>query len=167
MNMDSMILRFASLLDLELLRCWDRKPHIIATGGDDDNMDWERELPRRPDWREFLIAEIEGRPIGFLQIIDPAREETHYWGEVEENIRAIDIWIGEEDDLGHGYGTQMMRLALARCFADTAVKAVLIDPLISNTRVHQFYERLGFQRTEQRRFGDDDCFVYRLDRLPR
>ena len=51
-----------------------------------------------------------------IQIIDPALEESHYWGDVPENLRAIDIWIGEETDLGKGYGTQMMQLALARCF---------------------------------------------------
>lgn len=58
----------------------------------------------------------------------------------------------------------MMQLALARCFADPSVTAVLVDPLVSNTRVHRFYERLGFQWVEHRQFGDDDCFVYRLNR---
>lgn len=77
----------------------------------------------------------------------------------------IDIWIGEETDLGKGYGTKMMQLALIRCFADPAVTAILIDPLVSNTRVHRFYERLGFQIVDRRRFGDDDCLVYRLNRV--
>jgi aminoglycoside 6'-N-acetyltransferase len=159
-----MRLRAARPSDLDLLRSWDAKPHVIAATGDDGSFDWESELPRRPEWRELLIAEAEGRPIGALQIIDPASEETHYWGEVEANLRAIDIWIGEEADLGRGYGTQMMRLALERCFAEASVSAVLIDPLASNERAHRFYERLGFKRIEQRRFGPDDCYVYRLDR---
>ena len=79
-------------------------------------------------------------------------------------MRAIDIWIGEPTELGKGYGTTMMRLALARCFADPAVTEVLIDPLTSNTRAQRFYQRLGFKFLEHRRFGDDDCSVYRLDR---
>lgn len=62
-------------------------------------------------------------PIGFIQIIDPVREESHYWGDVAENLRAIDIWIGAETDLGKGYGTKMMQLALVRCFADLSVTA--------------------------------------------
>ena len=57
-----------------------------------------------------------------------------------------------------------MRLALARCFAEPAVTAVLIDPLANNIAAHRFYERLGFRFVERRRFGLDDCFVYRLDR---
>jgi len=159
-----MRLRAARPSDLDLLRSWDAKPHVIAAIGDDGPFDWESELPRQPEWRELLIAEAEGRPIGVLQIIDPAEEETHYWGEVEPHLRAIDIWIGEEADLGRGYGTRMMQLALDRCFAQASVSAVLIDPLASNERAHRFYERLGFERIERRRFGPDDCYVYRLDR---
>ena len=156
-------LRPATIDDLDLLRAWDDKPHVVAADPNDD-WGWEVELARDPDWREQLIAEINGRAIGFVQIIDPALEDSHYWGEIESNLRAIDIWIGSETDLGKGYGTQMMKLAIDRCFADPAVTAILIDPLASNTRSHRFYERLGFRFVEPRRFGDDDCFVYRLDR---
>ena len=156
-------LRPATIDDLDLLRAWDDKPHVVAADPNDD-WGWEVELARDPDWREQLIAEINGRAIGFVQIIDPALEDSHYWEEIESNLGAIDIWIGSETDLGKGYGTQMMKLAIDRCFADPAVTAILIDPLASNTRSHRFYERLGFRFVEPRRFGDDDCFVYRLDR---
>jgi aminoglycoside 6'-N-acetyltransferase len=159
-----MKLRKATLADLPLLRHWDSKAHVIAATGADEPYDWANELPRDVPWREFLIAEIDDVPIGILQIIDPADEESHYWGEIERNLRAIDIWIGEEADLGRGYGTGMMMLALDRCFVDPAVKAVLIDPLASNVRAHRFYERLGFAVVERRTFGVDDCLVYRLMR---
>lgn len=157
-------LRPATIADLDLLRRWDEQPHVVASDPNDD-WEWETELLHNPDWREQLIAELDGRPIGFVQIIDPALEETHYWGEdIGLNQRAIDIWIGEADALGKGYGTEMMRQALQRCFADSSVTAVLIDPLASNTRAHRFYERLGFRFVEERRFGEDDTFVYRIGR---
>lgn len=156
-------LRPATLGDIALLRRWDEQPQVVAADPNDD-WDWEVELARTPAWREQLIAELGGRPIGVVQIIDPAQEDSHYWGEVPANLRAIDIWIGEPTELGKGYGTTMMRLALARCFAAPLVTAVLIDPLDINTRAHRFYQRLGFTFLEHRRFGDDDCSVYRLDR---
>jgi len=157
-------LRTANLDDLELLRRWDEQPHVVVA---DPNDDWGREveLGRSPDWREQLIAELDGRPIGFMQIIDPQLEDSHYWGDVPPGLRAVDIWIGEEADLGTGYGTEMMHLALTRCFESPSVSAVLIDPLASNDRSHRFHERLGFEFVERRRFGEDDCFVYRLERL--
>lgn len=159
-----MNLRPATLADLDLLRHWDTQPHVQAADPNDD-WGWETELGRSPDWRAQLIAEVDGRPVGFLQIIDPAREETRYWGTVPDGLRALDIWIGEAGELGQGYGTRMMQLALARCFAEPTVTAVLVDPLASNTRAHRFYERLGFVQAERRRFGADDCFVYRLERM--
>jgi aminoglycoside 6'-N-acetyltransferase len=163
--MKSVTLRAAKIDDLALLRHWDEQPHVIASGVDGDEWNWADELEKNPEWREFLIAEIDGRPIGFIQIIDPLLEESHYWGEdVEPNLRAIDIWIGEKDDLGKGYGTEMMRQAIGRCFAPPEITAIIIDPLASNRDAHRFYERLGFKFVERRQFDDDDCFVYRLER---
>jgi len=161
--MPTIVLRPATLADLPLLARWDEQEHVVASDPHDD-WNWERELARTPDWREQLIAECDGRPIGFVQIIDPAREESRYWGDVPPGLRAIDLWIGEAGDLGRGFGTRMMTLALARCFAPPDVMAVLIDPLASNRRAHRFYERLGFRFVERRRFGEDDCLVFQLDR---
>ena len=155
-------LRIANKEDLGLLEYWDTKAHVIASDPDDD-WNWKYELQRFPKWREQLVAMLNERPIGFIQIIDPAEEESHYWGAVSNDLRAIDIWIGEEEDLGKGYGTVMMKLALARCFSSN-VKAVLIDPLASNKDAIRFYERLGFQFVEKRKFDESDCCVYKMDR---
>jgi len=67
-------------------------------------------------------------------------------------------------DLGRAFGTRTIELALKRCFAEAAVEAVMIDPLARNARARRFYERLGFRFVEFRRFGQDDCTVYGLDR---
>lgn len=163
--MAEIYLRSANPDDLELLQYWDEQPQVkAAIGEDDDDWHWEEELNRSPAWREFLVAELAGRPIGFIQIIDPLLEDSHYWGDVEPNLRALDIWIGEADALGKGYGSQMMRLAFERCFADTAVTAILIDPLKSNVRAHRFYERLGFEFVAERCFDTEICRVYQLRR---
>jgi aminoglycoside 6'-N-acetyltransferase len=161
--MKNITLRAATIEDLPLLRHWDEQPHVVASDPNDD-WGWETELEKNPDWREQLIAELDGRPLGFIQIIDPLREESRYWGDVEPNLRAIDIWIGEADDLGKGYGTEMMRQAIERCFASPEVTAIIIDPLASNTAAHRFYKRLGFKFVEERDFGEDHCFVFRLER---
>lgn len=164
-------LRRAEPGDVALLKYWDEKPHVIAaTGNDctahdaDDRFDWSFEIARDLPWRKFLIGEDEGRPVGVIQIIDPAEEETYYWGECEPDLKAIDIWIGEESDLGQGFGSQMMRLALKHCFSGPQVKAVLIDPMAWNVRAHRFYERHGFRFVERRMFGPDDCHVMRISR---
>lgn len=158
-------LRSATLDDLQQLQAWDREPAVVASSGDDGDFDWRYELPRQVSWRELLIAEADGVPIGVMQIIDPRHEETHYWGEVPEGLRAIDIWIGEPAYRGRGLGSEMMRLAHQRCFAATDVTAIIIDPLASNERAIRFYQRLGYRPVDRRLFADvDDCVVMQLDR---
>ena len=154
-------LRRATLDDLAILKHWDQQAHVIAADPSDD-WEWEKELPRDLPWREQLIAELNNEPIGVIQIIDPHKEETHYWGEIAPDHRAIDIWIGEEGNLGKGYGTIMMKQAIQRCFQKPEVKSILIDPLAVNVKAHRFYERLGFRFVEERVFGEDLTFVYEL-----
>ncbi len=149
--------------DITLLREWDERPHLQASDPDSD-WEWETELLRTPAWRQQLIAELDGTPIGFVQIIDPHLEDSHYWGDCQPNLRAIDIWIGEPDLLGQGFGTRMMQQALAMCFANPAVTAVLVDPMADNDRAHRFSRRCGLEFVERRAFGDDECHVYCLER---
>ena len=168
---DQFRLRRATPDDAPLLAAWDREPHVVACSTDDpaadiafDGIEWREELAAQSEIDFYLIAELSGRPIGVVQVADPHLEPTHYWGDIEPNLRAIDIWIGPPDALGRGYGTQMMTQVLDACFADPSVTAIVIDPLASNIRAHRFYQRLGFQPVGPRRFGDDDCLIHRLDR---
>ncbi len=159
----NVLLRPATIDDLELLKHWDQQVHVVESDPNSD-WDWEAELLRNPAWRDQLIAEIDQQAIGFVQIIDPAKEDSHYWGEIEEGFRAIDIWIGEASNLNRGFGTEMMHQTIERCFSVPGVKAILIDPLATNTKAHRFYKRLGFKFLEERMFDGDHCYVYQLDR---
>jgi aminoglycoside 6'-N-acetyltransferase len=164
-------LRPATLKDVAWLDLWDTDADVIACSTDDadatvafEDTDWANELAMQSDAYRYFIAELDGRPIGAMNICDPYLEATHYWGDVAPNLRALDIWIGAPADRSRGYGSAMMRLALERCFADPRVTAVVIDPLASNVRAHRFYARLGFEPVGRRRFGADDCLVHELTR---
>ena len=61
-------LRKAKPSDQPILEYWDQQEHVIASDPSDD-WDWENELADEPIWREQLMAELDDRPIGFLQII--------------------------------------------------------------------------------------------------
>jgi aminoglycoside 6'-N-acetyltransferase len=157
--------------DVALLDLWDQQPHVIAATNDDPNQPkafadtyWPDELELAARDNQYFIAELDGPPIGAMQIIDPCTEQTHYWGEIEPNLRAIDIWIGAVEDLGKDGGETMIRRAFQLCFVEPALTAIVIDPLASNARAHRFYQRLGFKPEGRRMFGDDDCLVHRLAR---
>jgi aminoglycoside 6'-N-acetyltransferase len=152
--------------DVAWLVRWDDDPDVAAAigGRSADWYDWPAELARDVPWRELLIAEEDGRPIGFLQLADAREEESHYWGDIEPGTWALDIWIGSPDDRGRGLGAEAMALALDRVFDRHGADTVVIDPLVTNRRAIAFYERLGFERVGVREFGDDACLVMRLPR---
>jgi aminoglycoside 6'-N-acetyltransferase len=172
MTASMIYLRPAIEADIPTLKAWDKAPHVIAATTDEEDAEeahegvtWEDEIAMQSDVYRYYVAELNGRPIGAMQIIDPHLEPTKYWGEIEPHLRALDIWIGPAEMLGHGYGAAMMRAALMLCFADPAVDAIVIDPLASNLRAHAFYQRLGFKPDGRRLFHDeDDCLVHRLTR---
>ena len=167
----ALLIRVATPADIPMLEQWDRDPDVIACVSDDPGAEqafvdavWADEIAANSDVSCYYIAECAGRPIGGLQVIDPLHEPTHYWGEVAPNLRAIDIWIGDEADRNQGHGARMMGAVIDRCFTDAAIAAILIDPLNSNTEAHRFYQRLGFTVVGRQMFGDDDCLVHRLER---
>lgn len=164
-------LRPAVADDARWLALWDKDETVIACTTDDPNAEtafsgavWSEELAAQSEVSRYYIAEVDGRPIGAMQICDPHLEPTHYWGEIAPNLRAADIWIGAAADRGRGYGREMMRLAHELCFADPRVTAIVIDPLASNVGAHRFYQRLGYKPLGRRLFGDDDCLVHELTR---
>jgi aminoglycoside 6'-N-acetyltransferase len=69
-----MNLRPATLDDLQLLRHRDEQPHVVTSDPNDD-WQWEVTLAQTYDGREQLIAEQDGRAIGYIEIIDPHRDE--------------------------------------------------------------------------------------------
>jgi aminoglycoside 6'-N-acetyltransferase len=161
----SVVLRVATINDSCLLRKWDSDESVGYSGGEDDNYDWDYELPRIVTWREFLIAEVDSVPIGMVVLIDALREESHYWGhDLPRDAWAIDIWIGDQMNRSKGHGTLMMKQALQRCFAEYRASVVLIDPLRTNHRAIDFYRRVGFKEVGVRRFGSDDCLVMSITR---
>ena len=156
-------LRPANERDIPLLKFWDQQPHVIAS--DPEEWDWEEDFRISDPAVQKFIAVGKGQDIGFLQIMDPRLERTHYWGEIGTGFMAIDIWIGEEGNLNKGYGTRMMSITIAKCFEDEQVHTILIDPLKSNTAAHRFYRRLGFHFVEERIFNEEEvCFVFKLNR---
>ena len=152
--------------DVAWLVRWDDDPDVTEAIGGRGALwyDWPAELIRDVPWRELLIVEEDGRPIGFLQLTDASEEESHYWGDIEPGTWALDIWIGSPADRGRGLGAEAMKVALGRVFDQHGAEMVVIDPAVDNRRAISFYERLGFERVGVREFGDDECLVMRRSR---
>lgn len=163
MSSDFLSMRPATLADVAILRHWDEQPHVIACDPNDD-WQWESSLAEDTPYTERWIAQWQHRPIGYLEILTPHEDPEQYWGHAPADVRALDIWIGEANDLNQGYGTAMMQWALNRCFAEKKASQVWIDPLADNHDALRFYRRFGFEFLEMRTFGKDLCAVHTLSR---
>ena len=166
LSVSDVALRLAATSDVVTLERWDQAEHVRAVSGDDEPWDWRHELD--VPWQEVWMCEVNGRPIGVVVVLDAADEPSNYWGDgsgaVSPGTFAIDIWIGEREAIGRGYGTVMMKHAINRAFEIHGAHTILIDPLATNTRAIDFYRSLGFTDVGPRRFGRDDCLVLELPR---
>lgn len=163
-SVSDVVLRLAEPADVPTLAKWDQAAHVRAVSGDDGPWDWSSEID--VPWQEVWLCEVGTRPIGVVIVLDASADPSNYWGHESERVSpgtyAIDIWIGEIDALGRGFGTSMMKHAIARAFDAHGAHTIVIDPLATNTRAIAFYRRFGFVEVGPRRFGTDDCLVLEL-----
>jgi hypothetical protein len=82
-------------------------------------------------WAEELIAEADGVPVGFMQLIGAA-EETHYWVQTWSPVRGRSTSGSARQStvVGHRRGDDAARAD--RCFDVHGASAVLLDPRSDN-----------------------------------
>lgn len=156
--------RRATLSDVAVIRSWDADPDVIASGGVDDDWEWEKVLQENPPYQEVWLGVVGVDPIGVVVLLDATHDPSQYWGSTEPGVWALDIWIGSSEHRGRGWGTAMMLHALSRCFERHGASEVRIDPLDSNKRAIAFYRKLGFEDVGVRQFGQDSCWVMNYSR---
>ncbi len=85
-------------------------------------------------WREgFLIADLDGRPVGFLAAVISA--------EGQARILMFAVAAGFRD---RGFGTQLMN-AFVQVAANRGIKRLELEVRKSNAGGIQFYRRYGFE----------------------
>lgn len=84
---------------------------------------------------QFIICTMEGKPIGsvYLRDIDREHRKAEYG-----------VFIGEEDALGRGFGTQAAELMLTYAFEELSLHKVMLRLLADNERAKRSYEKAGF-----------------------
>lgn len=86
---------------------------------------------------QFIICEkASGRDIGsvYFRDIDRVHARAEYG-----------IFIGEDDAVGKGYGTQAAKLALGYAFEEMKLTSVFLRVFADNSGARKSYERAGFE----------------------
>ena len=133
--------RPATWADLELLRRWQREPHVRAWWDDEDPYaDEDVADPRVNRW----IVTLGHQPFAYMQDYAVHGWDGHPFDHLPAGSRGIDQFIGLPDMIGRGHGTAFIRQHLRALF-DLGVPVVATDPHPGNSRAIRAYERVGFR----------------------
>jgi aminoglycoside 6'-N-acetyltransferase len=144
--------------DYALMVRWRNEPHVARWWENDDDptpTTLERIVehygPRTThdaDTTRCLI-ELAGRPIGYVQF--------YPWGAYEEVVRemgfevpegtfGIDIFVGEPDVVGSGYGSTTVDLLSRYLFDECGAAQIGIVTALDNHVAQRAYEKAGFRK---------------------
>lgn len=95
---------------------------------------------------QFLICTKDDVPVGsvYLRDIDEVHHKAEYG-----------IFIGEEDALSKGYGTEAARLMTEYAFRELKLHKLMLRVLAGNERAKRSYEKAGF--VQEAYLKDDVC----------
>ena len=133
--------------DMESIVSWRNKPFVVehfiykkpVTA--DDHRKWIKEKIETGLVEQFVIVIKEsGREVGsvYLQKIDHEKHSAEYG-----------IFIGEEDVLGKGYGSEAMQLMLKYAEDCLGICTVDLRVLEDNAPAMHVYEKNGFKVVEE------------------
>lgn len=155
MNDQPLRLRPMTLNDLPMVATWMRRPHVAEWWSDDPTgelADMSNEL-RAGGPTVYCIIELDDRPVGLL-----FRYRIDAYGEYVEELAAanvdlperawsMDYLIGEQDVVGRGVGTAMVRAACEDLWrSDERASCLLVPVHADNVRSWRVLEKCGFTR---------------------
>lgn len=137
--------------DFPLVAAWLREPHVAEWWGA------PLELPAvqakygprvrgEVPVRMFVIC-LDGRPIGMIQAYRTADSPEFEQATGVENAAGIDLFIGESEALGQGYGTEAIRRFATEVVFELypEVDLCIADPSVRNIRSQRAFEKAGFR----------------------
>lgn len=83
-------------------------------------------------------------PIGYIQSYQATKSGNGWWADAEPGTYGIDLFIGIEQMIGKGIGTQIMKEFIRKLCQNSDVKKVIVDPTPENSRMIHICEKIGF-----------------------
>ncbi len=155
--------------DLPMLVEWHRHPHVAEWWGACGSVDEAREeyLPRAEDASAAIpyIAYWDGEAIGFAQSYVAMAAGDGWWTEERDpGVLGIDQFLADEQRLGQGLGTWMVREFVEFLFRDLSVTRIQADPAPGNARAIRCYEKAGFRRVGIVETPDGEALLMTIER---
>ncbi len=147
--------------DFPLMLGWLSKDHVKKWWNDsDDTLEKVALHYGANDGTErFILLKTDKgkeKPVGYFQ----------YYFDDDDSI-GIDQFIGEEDYLNRGVGTQAVKMFVEMIARRHRPARIILDPSPENKRAVRCYEKAGFKHYETRRIDDGSlAYMMRLEISP-
>jgi aminoglycoside 6'-N-acetyltransferase len=140
--------------DFGLLVTWLARPHVAEWWGDPlDPAGVEKEFGPCVDGTDptrVFVCRLGDGPIGLVQIYRLADEPDYERAVGVVEGAGMDLFIGEADHLGQGWGTEILRRALDVIWKSyPEVRRAMAGPSIRNVRSQHVFEKAGFRALRQ------------------
>lgn len=132
-----------------MLAAWLREPHLREWWGDPEQALAEIREAMDDVATEPLIAELDGRPIAYVQSYNPHLEDDHPYQDQPFGTLGVDLSIGDPALVGIGHGSALLAALVETLFAEGAPR-IVIDPHPDNLRAIRAYEKAGFRKLGER-----------------
>lgn len=145
---DDIFFRKIVSADFELLKKWQKEPHVVEFWGDSDK--WEQPYEEyvyetNNGSVEQFVIQFKQRPIGYFQYYWAARVGDGWWQDSDENTVGLDLYIGDSSLIGQGFGRLILEAAIKMLKARDGVKTIIADPCPENRRMIHILATLGFK----------------------
>ena len=144
--------------DFPLYFRWAEKEHVKNTwflGGYEPVESIKHKIIEGNGYDYSFIIMLNGIPIGYLQYCDLfayknlCPKPKGVFTDEPKGTVCIDLFIGEEDYLDKGFGTEIVGEFCRFLFSDSKINRILIDPAIENKRAIRCYEKAGFKKISE------------------
>jgi aminoglycoside 6'-N-acetyltransferase len=138
--------------DLSLLHEWLQGPHVRRWWGERRSYEdvvahYMPAIEGREPTDHFLVL-ADGRPVGMVQtyLVSDYPEHAELMGISDSATAGVDILVGEEELIGQGLGTEILRRFVSEVvFARRATKSCIADPDVTNVASVRAFEKAGFR----------------------
>ncbi len=156
--------------DYVLITKWLNLPHVHKWY-DKDEINTLEEVSKRYDFEQLkeptygFIVHYTGKPVGYIQKYYPKdwkefRDATGY----ADGIAGIDLFVGEPDFIGKGFGTLMIQAFLHQIvFQELDITMCIIDPEPENKRAIRTYEKVGFTYVRTAKIPEEKDLAYLME----